>query len=95
MLNDETGANLVGLQIFRVGCGSSCLSSMSAGTPPSQSILLSAKVSPLCDLSRDTQRKLRHLPGPAAALHNPDDVAGASDADPRKLTATSRSGRRR
>jgi acetyltransferase len=38
---------------------------------------------PLCDLSSDTQRKLRNLLGRAAAVDNPIDVAGAADADPR------------
>jgi acetate---CoA ligase (ADP-forming) len=36
---------------------------------------------PLCDLTGETQRKLRNLLGPAAAVHNPIDVAGATDAD--------------
>ena len=43
---------------------------------------------PLCNLSTDTQRELRNLLGPAAALHNPIDVAGASDADPGCLVQT-------
>jgi acetate---CoA ligase (ADP-forming) len=43
---------------------------------------------PLCDLTTDTQRKLRDLLGPAAAIHNPIDVAGATDADPTCLVRT-------
>jgi acetate---CoA ligase (ADP-forming) len=40
---------------------------------------------PLCSLSSESQRKLRDLLGPAAAVHNPIDVAGATDADPGRL----------
>jgi acetate---CoA ligase (ADP-forming) len=43
---------------------------------------------PLCDLSRDTQHKLRELLGPAAAVRNPIDVAGATDADPTRFVHT-------
>jgi acetyltransferase len=43
---------------------------------------------PLCDLSRDTQQQLRSLLGPAAAVHNPIDVAGATDSDPTRLIRT-------
>jgi acyl-CoA synthetase (NDP forming) len=43
---------------------------------------------PLCDLSRDTQQKLRDLLGSAAAVHNPIDVAGATDADPTRFIQT-------
>jgi acetate---CoA ligase (ADP-forming) len=43
---------------------------------------------PLCDLSLDTQHKLRNLLGPAAAVQNPIDVAGATDTDPTCLIHT-------
>jgi len=43
---------------------------------------------PLCHLSPDTQHKLRNLLGPAAAVHNPIDVAGATDADPTRFIHT-------
>jgi acetyltransferase len=43
---------------------------------------------PLCDLSSDTQRKLRSLLGSAAAVQNPIDVAGAADTDPRCFVHT-------
>jgi acetate---CoA ligase (ADP-forming) len=43
---------------------------------------------PLCNLSADTQDKLRNLLGPAAAVQNPIDVAGATDADPTQFIQT-------
>ena len=38
---------------------------------------------PLTDLSPGTREALRALLGPAAAVGNPVDLAGAADADPR------------
>lgn len=43
---------------------------------------LAAASVPLAQLSAVTQTRLRELLGSAAALHNPVDVAGATDADP-------------
>jgi acetate---CoA ligase (ADP-forming) len=43
---------------------------------------------PLGELSGDVRRRLRDILGPTAAVHNPIDVAGATDADPRCFVHT-------
>lgn len=43
---------------------------------------LAAASVPLAELAEVTRRELRQILGQAAALHNPVDVAGATDADP-------------
>jgi acetyltransferase len=46
---------------------------------------LSAAGVPLAELAPDTRARLTALLGPAAAVTNPVDVAGATDADPQRL----------
>jgi acetyltransferase len=43
---------------------------------------LAARGVPLAELSETTRERLSHLLGAVAAVHNPVDVAGATDADP-------------